>query len=270
MAACSLAIVTVEQWKRLLREWGAPGEAAFRNAPYRREILRPATGTERRVSITTTGRSGSLGSPVFHAGLLLVAAAGMARMLLGADAAREAWEGARVPVGPAAFEVQDRGLLAAPVSLPQPVKLVEVQPTYYPSGGLLGLSARLEIGAGEARAATIAVNDPLDMGDTRVYLTQSFGPTVFLEIPSDGTSVVHALLLAPDEIGGFEWVGPLPGRRELRVRAPPPPAWRARRMSSTSVSWRATLSSRQPGWRGAARSPCRAGRPSSSAISAGG
>ena len=86
---------------------------------------------------------------------------------------------------------------------------------------LLGLSARLEVGEKEPRAATIAVNDPLDLGDTRIYLTQSFGPAAVLEVPSDGAPAVRAVLLAPDDIGGFEWVGPLPGRRELRVRAPP-------------------------------------------------
>jgi hypothetical protein len=225
VAAGSLFIVTVEQWKRLLREWGPPGETSFRSAPYRRAIRRPVAGhapaTARRVSVTTTGRIGSLGSPLFHAGLLLVAVAGVARMLWGADAAREVWEGARVTTAAEAFEVQDHGPLAAPVSLPQPVKLVELLPTYYPSGVLLGLSARLEVGEKEPRAATIAVNDPLDLGDTRIYLTQSFGPAAVLEVPSDGTPVVRAVLLAPDDIGGFAWVGPLPGRRELRVRAPP-------------------------------------------------
>ncbi len=225
VAAGSLAIVTVEQWKRLLREWGPPAETAFRGAPYRRAIRRPVAGdapaTARRVSVTTTGRMGSLGSPLFHSGLLLVAVAGVARMLWGADAAREVWEGARITAAPEAFEVQDHGPLAAPVSLPQPVKLVELLPTYYPSGTLLGLSARLEVGERDPRAAAIAVNDPLDLGDTRIYLTQSFGPAAVLEVPSDGAPVVRALLLAPDDIGGYEWVGPLPGRRELRVRAPP-------------------------------------------------
>jgi hypothetical protein len=225
VAACSLAIVTVEQWKRLFREWGTPGETAFRTVPYRREVRRPAAvvapGTERRVSVTTTGRLGSLGSPIFHAGLLLVALAGVARMLLGADAAREVWEGARVPVVAEAFEVQDHGPLAAPVAIPEPVKFLELQPTYYPSGGLLGLSARLEVGEGEKRTETIAVNDPLDLGNTRLYLTQSFGPAAILDIPGASAPGAQAVLLAPDDIGGFSWVGPLPGRRELRVRAPP-------------------------------------------------
>jgi cytochrome c biogenesis protein ResB len=225
VAASSLAIVTVEQWKRLFREWGTPGETAFRSAPYRREIqsstIGPARATGRRVSITTTGRLGSLGSPLFHAGLLVVALAGVARMLFGADAAREVWEGARIPVAAEAFEVQDHGLLAAPVSLPVAVNLVELVPTYYPSGGLLGLSARLELGEKSPSAASVAVNDPLDLGNTRVYLTQSFGPAAVLAIPGEGTPGVQAVLLAPDGVGGFSFAGPLPGRRELRVRAPP-------------------------------------------------
>jgi cytochrome c biogenesis protein ResB len=221
VAACSLAIVTVEQWQRLLREWKTPGESAFRSAPFRRVVSRGSTGDGRRVVIGTTGRAGSLGSPIFHAGLLVVALAGVARMLLGADAAREVWEGARIPVAAEAFEVQDHGPLAAPVVLPLSVKLVELVPTYYPSGGLLGLSARLELGEKDARAASIAVNDPLDLGNTRLYLTQSFGPTAVLDIPGAGTPGAQAVILAPDDIGGFSWAGPLPGRRELRVRAPP-------------------------------------------------
>jgi len=221
VAACSLAIVTWEQWSRLFREWGTPGEKAFRSVPYRREISRSPTGEGRRVSIATTGRVGALGSPLFHSGLLVVAVAGVARMLFGADAARETWEGATLPAGRGGFESQDLGPLAGPVTLPQQVRVLEILPTYYPSGGLLGLSARLEVGEGSPTSAGVAVNDPLDVGQTRLYLTQNFGPVAFVEIPTEGAPEVRAALLAPDDSGGFEWAGPLPGRRELRLRSPP-------------------------------------------------
>jgi len=221
VAACSLGIVTWEQWSRLFREWGTPGEKAFRAAPLRREVSRERTGEGRRVSISTTGRAGALGSPLFHAGLLVVALAGIARMLVGADAARDVWEGGVIPAGPEAFEIQDLGPFAAPVALPRPIRFVELLPVYYPSGGLLGLSARLEVGQGSPTSTTVAVNDPLDLWNTRLYLTQSFGPAAILEFPTDGTPVTRAVLLASAEAGGFEWTGPLPGGRELRLRAPP-------------------------------------------------
>ncbi len=218
LAAGSLAIVCWEQWSRLLREWSTPGEAWFRGAPYRRTVERARTGEGRRVTITRAGRIGALGSPLFHAGLLVVAVAGFGRMVLGADTSRETWEGGIIPADAGAFAFQDLGPLARPIVLGEPVKLVELRPSWYPSGSLLGLAARVEVG--EGRPVTLAVNEPLDVGGTRIYLTQGFGPAAVLEVVDPANPSVGLVLLTLDSSGDFSGVGKLPGGEEVRVRAP--------------------------------------------------
>ena len=215
-AACSLALVVAEQWRRAVREWPLLEEAGFRAAPYRTELVRPASGEGRRDRITARGRAAALGSPLFHTGLLVLLAAGAARMLFGAAAAREALEGDVIGADPGAFETQDRGLLAAPVALPAPVKLVELAPSHYPSGELLALSARI---AGPAGPALLAVNAPLELDGVRLYLTQAFGPAAILELRLRGTATARAALLAPADSADPEWFGPLPGGLDLRLRA---------------------------------------------------
>jgi cytochrome c biogenesis protein ResB len=224
IAACSLAVVVWEQWRRLGREWGPPTEASFRTAPFRREFSRVATGEGRRVRITTRGRAGSLGSPLFHTGLLVVAISGVGRMLVGADAAGEVMERAVVPAGAEGFATQDRGLIAAPVALPHPVRLVELVPSYYASGDLLRLSARIAPDPESPATVEIAVNAPLELGPTRLYLTQELGPAFILEIQRGGVSTVRAALLRPGDAGDYEWNGPLPDGLDLRLRAPAAPA----------------------------------------------
>lgn len=216
LAAGSLALVAWEQWRRARREWRRPPEAAFRNAPFRRELSRPATVAERTLSITTSARAGALGSPLFHTGLLLVTLAGVARMLLGANAARDVYEGELVPAGARAFDAQDRGLLAAPVELPEPLRLVELVPSHYPRGDLLGLAARVERPGG---SETLAVNAPLDLGATRIYLTQSFGPTAVVSVRWREQDSALAVPLADEGAGYAATVSAAPGL-ELQLRAP--------------------------------------------------
>ena len=219
LAAGSLLVVVWEQWGRLRREWATPREAAFRSAPFRRELERPASGAPRGARITTRGRLGDLGSPLFHVGLLVVTLAGVVRMLLGADAASDVVERNQLGAGPGAFETQDRGLLAGPVELPWPLQVVALEPTYYPTGSLLGLSAQLELQGGPGRVE-LAINAPAQIGDTKVFLTQQFGPAVVLETARPNGPEVRAALLAFGAGSDYELATFLPDGRELRLRAP--------------------------------------------------
>ena len=224
LAACSLALVAWEQWRRAVREWRLPPEAAFRAAPFRRAVERPATGPERRVRIACRGRPGTLGSPLFHTGLLVVTAAGLLRMLVGANAAQMVREGERLAAGPGAWETQDLGFLAAPVALPEPVRLGALVPVYYPSGELQALSAELTR-EGAGRAEPLAVNAPLDVGATRLYLTQTFGAAAVFHVDRPGAPAraASAALLFAEASGDYEWAGPLDDGSELRLRAPMAP-----------------------------------------------
>ena len=220
LVAGSLAIVAWEQWTRLFREWKVPGEAWFRSAPYRQVITRPLTGVGRRVEISIRGRVGALGSPLFHVGLLVCAVAGVGRMLVAADASREIWEGGSIPAGSTAFETQDLGPLARPVALPEPVRFLELRPRYYPSGGLLELDAKVQIGEGQGNPVAIAVNQPLDFGATRLYLSQAFGPATVVSLPGAAGPEVGVMLLSVGPSGDYEWAGKVPGGLEVRLRAP--------------------------------------------------
>jgi cytochrome c biogenesis protein ResB len=224
LALCSLALVMWEQWRRVAREWRPPPEAAFHAAPFRRSVERPASGAGRRVRITSRGRLGQLGSPLFHTGLLVVTVAGVLRMLYGANAARMMREGERLAAGPAAWETQDLGWLAAPVALPATVRLGTLLPAYYPSGELQALSAELTVD-GAPGAEPLAVNSPLDVGSTRLYLTQAFGAAVVFHVDRPGAPAAAptAALLFPEASGDYEWTGPLEDGSELRLRAPVAP-----------------------------------------------
>jgi cytochrome c biogenesis protein ResB len=239
VATCSLAIVVWEQWGRVRREWRKPLEVSFRGAPYRRETLRPSSGRGRLVRVESHGRIGVLGSPLFHTGLLVVALSGMARMLFGANAAREVVERQVIATTAEAFQVQDLGPLAGPVILPTEVRFVELVPAYYPSGGLLGLSSRVEMGSRSDRWATLAVNAPLSVGPVELYLTQSFGPAALLDLGEEGGP--QLALLAPGETSDYEWAGPLPGGLELRLRAPGKPEARPPQLLDVRVLQAKTL-----------------------------
>ena len=220
LAAGSLAIVCWEQWTRLFREWKVPGEAWFRAAPYREVISRPRTGEGRRVEIAVRGRIGALGSPLFHLGLLICAVAGVGRMLVAADASREIWEGGVIAAGSTAFERQDLGPLARPVELPDPVAFVRLQPRYYPSGNLLELDAQVRVGAQPGRSTTMAVNEPLDFGATRLYLSQAFGPAAVVAITAPEAPSAGVMMLSLGPSGDYEWADKVPGGIEVRLRAP--------------------------------------------------
>lgn len=230
VSAASLALVAWEQWRRAVREWAVPAEARFRTAPYQRTVTRPARGDGRRVRIASRGRASTLGAPLFHTGLLVVTLGGVARMLLGADAAREVYEGQRVPAA-AAFEQQELGWLAEPVALSTDVRLRTLRPAHHPSGELRELDADLAIGTQEV-VSRVAVNTPLEVGSTRLYLGSTFGPLAVLEVdlPAGPGAAAYAAVLYPER-GDYTFAGPLADGSELRLRTPRsppaerPPAW---------------------------------------------
>ncbi|RMF80851.1 MAG: hypothetical protein D6739_09855, partial [Nitrospirae bacterium] len=101
----SLAVVTAELWRRLIREWRhRPTAERLRSAPHRLSFERPATG--RGGWVSRRGRLGLAGSPLFHLGLLLVAVAGLLRALFGAGAVADVVVGETLAPSPAAWSAQ--------------------------------------------------------------------------------------------------------------------------------------------------------------------
>jgi hypothetical protein len=225
LAGASLSIVLVEQWRRLFREWRAvPSEAAFRSAPLRAEFTRPARGARSRVAVRH--RAGLVGSPLFHLGLMVVILAGVGRMLFGADAAVNLYEGEVLAARADAFGAQWTGPLARPVVLRAPVAVREIAIRRYASGQLEGLSARLEVRepGGPPRPELLAVNAPLDLGAERLYLTTEHGCAALLELDGPAGAERRAVLLdevEPREYGRSEV---FPGGLKVRLRARATPA----------------------------------------------
>ncbi len=218
IAAASLAIVLVEQWKKLLREARrTPQEGSFRAAPFRVEFDRPARGAATRIA--SRHRVGLAGSPLFHLGLMIVIVAGLGRMLFAADAVVHLYEGERLEPRPEAFGAQWLGPLARPVSFEVPVVLRELLPERYPSGALKTFLARLGIGDATPRDEVVAVNTPLDLGHERLYLSATHGCAAFVEVEWQGGTERRIFLM--DEAGDREYVRGelLPGGLYLRLRA---------------------------------------------------
>jgi ResB-like family protein len=218
LAAASLALVLVEQWRKLLREGRrSPTEASLRTAPLRVEFERPARGAAGRVR--SRHRLGRAGSPLFHTGLLIVMLAGVGRLLFGAEAMVQLYEGERLEPRPAAFDAQWGGPLARPAALGAPVVVRELLPERYPSGALRTLRARLVVERAVPREEAIAVNAPLDLGRERLYLSSTHGCAAFVEVERQGS--VERRILMLDEAADREFVRSefYPDGLELRLRA---------------------------------------------------
>ncbi len=223
VAAGSLAIVLVEQWKRLFREWGMPpSEASFRAAPMRVEFDRAAQGATTRIARRHV--AGMLGSPLFHLGLMTVVLAGVGRMLFGAEAAVRLYEGEILPARAEAFDVRWTGLLATPVALESPVELLELTPELYPSGALRFLSARVAIRADSTSQEHLAINSPLDDGSERLYLSSRHGCAAFVQVESRGGSERRAAMLEEGAVREFVTTETFPDELELRLLARVGPA----------------------------------------------
>lgn len=218
LAGASLAVVLVEQWRRLARELRRrPDPASFQAAPLRVEFVRPARGGSTRIA--SRRRIGLVGSPLFHLGLMLVILAGAARALFAADAVALLYEGERLEPRPEAFGAQWLGTLARPVALGMPVVLREVLPERYPSGRLRQIAARLAVGGAAPREEVVAVNTPIDLGRERLYLSSLHGCAAFVDVRWAGGER-HELLLM-DEADQREFVRTelFPGELFVRLRA---------------------------------------------------
>jgi hypothetical protein len=219
----SLAAVQAQQWPRLIRVLNAPADpASFARAPFRRSVpLALTRGAPDAPRFTSSGRLGLAGSPVFHAGLLLLGVAGLVRLLTFRDVVGRAFEGDRFAASPGAFEAERGGRLSRPFVLPQPVRVKEIREDRYDSGALRQVEATLELESSHGRAAQVrqaAINAPLDLEDVRLYVATAHGVAALFQ--RTGPSGPEYLTGWLEERGG-EWRGGVRsgGGLELRLRA---------------------------------------------------
>jgi hypothetical protein len=219
LAALSLVAVQLEQWRRLWRVWRAPLESSsFARVPLRRELPLPSGRGLPRDRFSRSGRVGLFGSPVFHLGLLVVVAAGLARLLLFRDAGVRVMEGETVAAEPAAWVVQRGGPLSRPFALPQPLRVEAVKPARYPSGALQQLTARVALAGASGSGRDLAINAPLDVDGRSVYILQAHGPAALIERRTPAGERAEVVYLEERE-QDFRGRMLLDGRRELRFRA---------------------------------------------------
>ena len=187
LAAASLTIVQIDQWRRFARVVRAPlDEAAFGRAPFRRELLRPRRGAG-EARYRSRGRIGMLGTPLFHLGLLLVVLAGAGRALFGREASVELIEGEPLKEWPNQW--------GGPLSWPLPparLQLVSVGDERHLSGGLRRVLVMLTIGD---RLLEMDLNSPVTDGPSRLALQGPHGPAALVELSWPGGSDRRALLL---------------------------------------------------------------------------
>lgn len=220
LAACSLVLVQIDQWRRLARTWGAaPGDAGLASAPYRVSFVRPGVGGAMRQA-RRRRRGGLLGAPVFHLGLLVVVVAALSRALLGATAVANVVEGETLEPGEAAWARQWPGWLAPRIALDRPIRLDELRLERHSSGALRSLDARVLVGTGPgARSLDVGINAPLSVDGAQVFLSHAFGLAALVSFESSGETAHRAVLLRQVDGRVFEGGDALPGAVELRLRA---------------------------------------------------
>jgi len=233
ITAASLAIVVVEQFRRLRSQWRQqPVLAQFQSAPFHTEFERPATTQNSQVRIWSERRLGLAGSLVFHCGVLLIIVAGALRALFATDAVVDLVEGETLAPTAAAWSAQWPGLFGKPFQLDQPVTLESLSGSRYPSGDLRELTARLSTGE-------IAVNHQLHVNGGRIYLSQEFGPAALLEWNS--TKREAALLAAAAGKFEGESTGPDGLRAHLRAGTERPSTIEVRVMHGEGLLANGTL-----------------------------
>lgn len=174
LAAASLTVVVLEQFRRVRLQWRpAASPAQFESAPFKTEFERPATTAAPQQKIWSERRLGLAGSLVFHIGLLLLILAGAGRALFVSEAAVDLLEGETL-APTAAWTAQWPGVFGQPLRLEQSLVLEAVTGSRYPDGNLRDL--RVKLSAGE-----IAVNRQLHFDGSRLYLGQDFGPSALVE-----------------------------------------------------------------------------------------
>ena len=230
-AGASLVVIVCEQVKRLGAQWSQRlSEEHFRNAPYQAEFERDCgartasprfTAPGRRRQIWTERRIGLLGSPVFHAGLLLIMLAGALRGLFGTEAVADLVEGETLPPVSGAWAGQWPGVLGRAFQLDCPVTLETVKAARYQDGDLRELRVRLTLQRNQgAQPAELAVNQDLKTGGDRIFLGSDFGPAALVEWQSAGAaSRREAALLAEKAGGTFEGASSGPDGLRAYLRA---------------------------------------------------
>ncbi len=210
LAAASLAVVIVEQFRRVRTQWRPPlAPTSFQSAPFQAEFERPATRPNSSARIWSERRLGVAGSLVFHVGLLCLIVAGALRALFATDAIVDLMEGETLAPTAAAWSAQWPGRFAKPFQLDQPVTLESVTGRRYSGGDLRELKAKLSIGE-------IAVNHQLRAGGGKIYLAQEFGPAALLEWNSTRRA---AALLAGNNHGSYEGVSTGPAGLKVFLRS---------------------------------------------------
>lgn len=240
VSSVTLSLVVHGQWQRariLLKQSLSLG--SFRGAPFAREWVRPSGGTSGAVrsQLQTTGRWSLLGLPLFHTGLLILVLAGFISLLCRVGASVDLFEGETLPANsPAAFGAQSPGLLRQSLALPCPVTLEKLEPERYASSAVKAVTARVRLGDGcDSGERSVAINSPLGVGPSTLYLTNMHGPAAFVQtdvggrsdkqvalLRDEGTEGHTATMTLPDDLearlrAGVDGSGALPGRVELRI-----------------------------------------------------
>ena len=225
-ATASLSIVVIEQVRRFRAQWNqVPTEAHFRNAPFRMEFTRPATGARLEgVTLRSRGRLGLAGSPLFHIGLLCVILAGALQALFGVSAVVDLYEGEILPPTVEAWGAQWPGPLGKPFCLEAPLQLASLEMTHYQDGTLKHLQLRLvSKGADGDQTREMAINAELPVHGGRLFVGAQHGPAALLEWEEpSGTTLRLATLLEKKEAQAFGGYAQGPGPLRARVRAPIP------------------------------------------------
>lgn len=214
----SLCVVLVDQTKRAwLLSRRRPVPAAAAAAPYRREAILPAAAPAAPSSeYRVRGSLGHWGSPLFHAGVLVVIVAGLLRLLFGADAAVDLIVGETLD-SRSGYDLQRPGLLGSPFAFPRDFRLDDLRVERYPSGEMKSVEGVVSVGEGSRAARrVIAINSPTRVGVHTLYITSLGGSAVLLEITGASATERRAILLR-EAAGGSEGSIWLADRTQLRV-----------------------------------------------------
>lgn len=214
LAAASLAVVVVEQFRRLRVLWSLqPSAVQFESAPFHTEFERPARPAGAQTRVWTERRIGLSGAAVLHAGLLLVIVAGVLRAWFAAEASVDLIEGETLPPTAAAWGAQWPGALAKPIQLSSPVTLGSLTMTRYGNGEIKSLLAQIRVGDGQSE---LHVNRRLAQAGGSLFLGSDFGSAALVEWRREGADPVRqAALLASQGKGSF--AGPSAGPDGLRA-----------------------------------------------------